>query len=169
MPAKASQIDKVYSSPPSRSGIGSQSRPGEARGATSQVGSLGSTGPDAGYAFKLVDHFRDRLQTGKVETKDAIAGCVAVAMKRAALYGRAPVSHDLEAAFNCFGFMTSSASPDLVAMREPLFAGVANHHHYSELRELVDIVLTAFLMQSPDQIKSECAENWKAPFVFKNY
>ena len=168
VPQKGASVDAVYVSPPKRPGSWNASRPGEAKGEPTTVGALGSVGPDQGYAYKLVDHFRDRLHTGSVEPKDAIAGCVAVAMKRAALFGRAPVSHDLEVAFRCFGFLTSSASEELVEMREPQFAEVANHHHYTNLRELVDSVSNDFLRKSHDRIESDCSQDWKAPFTAKN-
>lgn len=168
VPQKGSKIDSVYSSPPRRPGSWDRSRPGEANANSSDTGALGSAGPDQGYAYKLVDHFRDRLNTGRVETKDAVAGCVALAMKRASLFGRAPVSHDLEAAFRCFGFLSSDVSEELIARRESLFTEVANHHHYAELRELVDTVSSDFLMKSHSDIESECSADANAPFIEEN-
>src|SRR4051794_30063651 len=54
--------------------------------------SLGSPGPDLGYALKLRHVFDDhiRLQPGE-SREDADAGCIDVAMKRSSLFGRAPV------------------------------------------------------------------------------
>ncbi len=168
MPQKGSNLDSVYSSPPRRVVPAQQSRPGDSSTHNNGSGALGSAGPDQGYAYKLVDHFRDRLNTGNVETKDAIAGCVAIAMKRASLFGRAPVSHDLEAAFRCFGFLSSDASAELLQRRESLFREVANHHHYTELRELVDTVSDDFLRKSHSEIESECSADPNAPFSPKN-
>src|SRR5688500_9385885 len=75
-------------------------RPGE-RGPAQPVGRRrGRPGPDQGYALHLVREFRDRLTLSSGEKlDDAVAGCVAVAMKRSALFGRAPVVHDLDVAF----------------------------------------------------------------------
>ena len=155
----------VYSSPPLRSDIGETERPGEQVGSVSTGKRLGSAGPDQGYAYKLAEHFSDRLNTGSVSHEDAVEGCIAVAMKRAALFGRAPVIHDLTCAFSIFGFLTSSVSDQLVEKRETLFDEVANHHHYAELRELVDSVSDTFLAKSQSEIEAECAKDWRAPFV----
>ena len=43
-----------------------------------------------------------------------------LALKRASLFGRAPVVHDLEVAFTIWGFL-GAAPPELVALRRPLF------------------------------------------------
>ena len=79
---------------------------------------LGTQGPDQGYAYKLVGSFDDRLVLGAVHKADAVAVAVAVAMKRAATYGRAPVVHDLTAGFTVFGFLDADAPADLVEWRE---------------------------------------------------
>src|SRR5262249_29459562 len=67
---------------------------------------LGHGGPDQGFALKLAKRFEDRLEVTTAEHKeDAIAGAVPVAMRRAALMGRAPVIYDLEHAFTLWGFL----------------------------------------------------------------
>ena len=50
---------------------------------------------------------------------DAIAGCIGVALKRASLFGRAPVLHDLTAALTVWGFL-GDAAPDLIALMNHL-------------------------------------------------
>ncbi len=53
---------------------------------------FGSMGPDQGYALRLAEAMTDRLHLAPGEdVKDVIAGCVGVATKRSALFGRAPV------------------------------------------------------------------------------
>ncbi len=98
------------------------------RGAQPTGPGFGVPGPDQGYALKLADHMRDRVMVAPGElVDDAIAGCLGVALRRAALFGRAPVIHDLELAFGLWGFL-AGAPPELVAFRRPLFAGAAHHH-----------------------------------------
>ncbi len=122
---------------------------------------LGTIGPDQGYAYKLVDQFRDRLELGAVDVADAIAGCVGVAMKRAALFTRAPVVHDLTAAFTLFGFLDPDAPGDLAAFRESAFAEVASHHHYSERQALIDLVPDDVLRRPHTAIVADYAGDWR--------
>src|SRR5690349_5459217 len=54
--------------------------------------SFGNPGPDQGYGLKLARRFEDRLQLAPGDdVEDAIAGCLGVGLKRASLFGRAPV------------------------------------------------------------------------------
>ena len=122
---------------------------------------MGSIGPDQGYAFRLVRHIEDQLRLGLVKRDDAVAGGVAVAMKRSAIFGRAPIVHDLTAAFTVFGFFDDNPAAELVALRQQLFAEVRSSHHYSERRELVDLVPEHVLRQSPEAIASTYASNWR--------
>ena len=123
---------------------------------------LGFQGPDQGYALTLGDRFRDKLQLGAGErADDAIAGCVALALRRASLFGRAPVSPDLTIAFTVWGFLDASPPAELVALRRRLFEGVANSHHYTERRALVDAVPEATLRLTPAQIAAAYPERWQ--------
>src|SRR5437879_5120069 len=89
---------------------------------------LGNPGPDLGYVLTLVPHFEGRLQlTAHDHPDDVEAGCVPVAMKRAALFGRAPVIYDLELAFGVWGYLDERPPEDLIAFRRRLFDGA--HHH----------------------------------------
>lgn len=63
----------------------------------------GFAGPDAGYVGKLVPLFRDRLVPGTTHREDVIAAGKAIAMRRAAICGRAPMAEDLEVAFLVLG------------------------------------------------------------------
>tara|TARA_Y100001934_G_C12214579_1_gene707776 strand:+ start:614 stop:1120 length:507 start_codon:yes stop_codon:yes gene_type:complete len=135
--------DRAYVSPRRRLGSWHADRPGEVVEAGGQPSGdrLGSQGPDQGYAFHLARGFKPRLHLGESEhMADVVAGCVGVALKRAALFGRAPAAADLEVAFGIFGFLNEPPSGERLAERRRLFAGVAHHHHYAELRRIADQV-----------------------------
>ena len=140
-------------------------RPGDLAGAQPQGARLGSIGPDQGYAFRLVRQLEAQLHLGWVNHDDAVAGCVAVAMKRSALFGRAPVIHDLTAAFTVFGFLDDDPPPGLVELREALFAEVHSSHHYAERRDLVDLVPAEVLRQSPGAIVAAYRSDWRSNLV----
>ena len=102
------------------------------------------------------------MQTGE-SVDDAASGCTAVALRRASLYGRAPVIHDLRIAFTIWGFFDPTPPAELVAVRSPLFEGVANSlHHYDERRALVDSVPETTLRMTPDQVRSAYPAGWRA-------
>ena len=114
-------------------------RPAEGRGPQPNGARFGRPGPDQGYALKLANSFHGKLNLTEAENEhDVIAGCLPVALKRAALFGRAPVIHDLRRAFEVFGFIGQSASADLVAYRTSLFQAAG--HHYELQRTIADLV-----------------------------
>ena len=80
-------------------------------------------------------------------------GCVAVALKRASIFGRAPVVWDLEAGYLAFGFLDQHPVAALVARREPLFEGAAEAHHYKHVRELVACVPAEVLSLTPSALR----------------
>lgn len=137
-------------------------RPGDLDHGQPEGSRFGSQGPDQGYAFKLASHFDDKLHLGKLSRDDVIAGCVAIAMKRAALFGRGPVVSDLNAAFSVYGFLHSDPPVELVELREQLFAQIASHHHYQERRAVVDIVSAQTLRQAPDAIVNAARTDWRS-------
>ncbi len=153
---------KSYESPPRRPDSWTATRPAEVVQDGQPEGvALGAQGPDQGYALKLANSFRGKLHLTKGEHEDdAIAGCLGVALRRAALYGRAPMMPDLKLAFAIFGFTTESADPELVAFRTPLFAEVANPHHYRESRHLANLVPEATLRLTP--AAAESAKDWRS-------
>jgi hypothetical protein len=123
---------------------------------------LGSPGPDQGYIYVLARWFEGQLQLAHDENEqDALVGCIGVALKRASLFGRAPVVHDLTAALTIWGFL-GDAPPDLIAYRQPLFAEVANPHHYSEQRRIVDLVSEDVLRLTPDEIAERHRADWRS-------
>jgi len=137
-------------------------RVGEVRqqGAQPRGPLLGTAGPDQGYALKLAAGYRDRLVLGAHEhLDDAVGGCLGVALRRAALFGRAPVIHDLELAFALWGFL-EGAPPELVAFRKPLFDGAA--HHYNDQRTIADQVPEATLRLTPTVVKDRLSGDWRS-------
>lgn len=141
-------------------------RPGEVVATGQPRGDrLGSPGPDLGYALKIARGFADRLVLEPGESPDdAIAGVVAIAMRRSSLLGRAPVIHDLTVAATIWGLLDGHADPDLIALRRRCFAGVANTHHYPELRDLVDRVADATLHLTPEKAADEHRAHWRELF-----
>lgn len=104
-------------------------------------------GPDQGYALLLAETMKDRLVLFEGErAEDVLAGASVVAMKRAALFGRAPVLADIEFALTLFGYLTDRPAPGLVAARRELVSGASRH--YAEQRRLADAVDEATLCSS---------------------
>lgn len=165
VPTDPTQRVRAYTSPPRRPDAWKADRPGDHEGLQPKGAALGTAGPDQGYAYRLVHLFDDRLHLKGVDYDDAVSGCVAVAMKRSGLFGRAPVVHDLTAAFTIFGFLDSNPPADLSAQRLKAFAEVKSNHHYFERRELVDSVSEEALMQPHDAIANMYKLNWRELFV----
>jgi hypothetical protein len=123
---------------------------------------LGYQGPDQGFALKIAAGFKDRLQLGSGEhAADAVAGCLGVALRRASIFSRAPVVHDLTIAFTIFGFLDAAAPAELVAARKPLFAGLGHGSHYTATRAVTDMVPEATLRMSPQQVSAAYPAGWR--------
>ncbi len=156
---------RAYTSPPRRTDAWKADRPGDLAGLQPKGPALGTAGPDQGYAYRLVHLFDDRLHLKGVDRDDAVAGCLAVAMKRSALFGRAPVVHDLTAAFTIYGFLDSDPPEELVEQRTELFAEIKSNHHYMERRHVVDIVSEEALMTSHETIEAQYKSDWSQLFA----
>jgi hypothetical protein len=87
---------------------------------------------------------------------------LAVALKRASLFGRAPVIHDLTIAFTLFGFLDADADDELVAWRRSLFEEVSNPHHYVEQRAIADLVPESTLRLSPSEVTARHDTDWRS-------
>ncbi len=162
VPTDPVQRVRRYASPPRRPASWSAGRAGDLAGGQPTGSRLGSQGPDQGYAFRLVHQFDDTLELGDVAHDDAVAGCVGVAMKRAAFYGRAPVIHDLSIAFTVFGFLDPEPPAELVAWRERMFAGIESNHHYAERRDLIDVVSEETLRHPASEIQARYESDWRS-------
>jgi len=134
-------------------------RPGDL-GPRQPVGpKLGRQGPDQGYALSLARRFADKLHVFEGEsTDDAVAGCVAVALKRASLFGRAPVIHDLDIAFRIWGFLTE-APAELVEFRKVSFESCATD--YSAQRTIVDRVPEDTLRLTHGEVARRFPGEWR--------
>jgi hypothetical protein len=162
VPQPAIQQVRSYSSPPRRPEPWIADRPGELHGPQPRGERLGSPGPDQGYVLRLARRFQGHLQLAPGEDEDdAVAGGVAVALKRASLLGRAPVMPDLTVAFTIWGFL-GEAPEELVELRRRLFAEVASPHHYPELRRIVDLVSDDVLRKSPQEIAEAHRRDWRS-------
>ena len=135
-------------------------RPGELTGAQPVGPGFGHPGPDQGFALRLVRQFEGKLVCPAPESEeDAVGGCIGVAMARAALFGRAPVVHDLDIAFRIWGYL-GDAPVELVGYRRPLFESVA--HHYEDQRTIVDLVPESTLRLSHDEVARRFPSEWRA-------
>ena len=139
-------------------------RPGEVVGVEPVAGpGLGNQGPDQGYALKLAERFAGQLMLAPGEREDdALAGCVAVALRRASTFGRAPVMHDLRLALELFGFL-GEADTELVAWRRDQFAGAAGHHGYHVKLRLAALVPKETLRRTPAVVAGLRADDWRDP------
>lgn len=162
VPVKPAQRVRVYQSPPRRPQPWLADRPADLVGRQPHGARLGNQGPDQGYVYVLADRLRSRLhlQPGEHE-HDVIAGCCAVALKRASLLGRAPVIHDLNVAATLFGFLDPSPPDDLVALRLKLFTGVRHPHHYSHLLRIPDSVHEGVLREPHTAIIDKWRAEWR--------
>lgn len=152
VPTPVTAEPRVYQSPPWRGDVWVADRPAEIAGGQPNGARLGDPGPDQGYALRLARQLHGRLLLTSAEDEhDAIAGCVAIAMRRAASFGRGPTMHDLTVAFTLWGFL-SEAPAELVALRTKVFAAVGHAHHYMERRAIVDVVPEEVLRLSPADV-----------------
>jgi hypothetical protein len=163
VPLRPGRNGKAYESPPRRLGKWQPVRPGEVvdNGAQPQGGDFGYQGPDQGFALKLANAQRGKLQlTPGEHADDAVSGCVAVALRRASTFGRAPVVHDVTLAFELFGFFDGDAPAELVDWRKPVFEELSNPHHYAATRHLVAQVPETTLRLTPADVASQRAQ-WR--------
>ena len=162
VPVDRTRYLRTYESPPRRAGSWIASRPGELVDGQPHGDLLGNQGPDQGYVLSLVRRFEGKLTlTSGEHERDALAGAAAVALKRASLFGRAPVVHDLTVALTIWGFLGDAPS-ELVDFRKPLFEEVAHPHHYAEQRHLADLVPDDVLRLTPAQVTEAHRSDWSS-------
>ncbi|MCU1366277.1 MAG: hypothetical protein JWL72_4574 [Ilumatobacteraceae bacterium] len=163
-PVSATDVVRTYESPEHVPQAWSPDRPAEIHGRQPEGARLGYQGPDQGYVLTLSERFRSRIVVAAGESvNDAIRGSINIALRRASLFGRAPVVHDLTIAFTIWGWLDASAAADLVSRRSALFEGVANtDHHYTEGRLIADLVPESTLRLTPDAATSAyAAGKWR--------
>lgn len=152
---------RSYRSPDVVPGSWSADKPGSV-GTEQPVGpALGYQGPDQGYVLTLVRHFKSRIILAEGEQRDDVtAGVVEIAMKRASIFGRAPVVYDLEIALRVWGFLEEPRE-DLVQARR-CFQGIANPYHWRDLRRVVAKVPESTLRSSPAEVETEHLSDWNS-------
>ena len=160
-PTPVIDTSRVYSSPDVVPASWWPDRPGDVVGFQPSGNRLGYQGPDQGFALKIANGFRDRLRLHPGEhAADAIRGCLGVALRRASMFSRAPVVHDLTVAFTVWGYL-SDAPAELVQLRRALFAGLGHGHHYTDARGIVDSIPEATLRMTPQQVTAAFPAQWR--------
>ncbi len=168
VPTKPTDRPRAYASPPRYEDQWVPDRPGELVTEGGQpdrdAGRMGSPGPDQGYVLKLAPLVAPELRLADGEqAADVQAALVAIALKRASLYGRAPVIHDLRVAAEIWGLFDASPPPELVEERRRRFEGVhLVAHHYPELRSVVDAVPAESLRLTPTEVAERHAADWRS-------
>ncbi len=163
VPISPDQLVRSYSSPPHRAGSWMADRPGELSGRQPVGEQLGTPGPDQGYALTLAARFSGRLALARGEHEaDALAGAGAVAMKRSAVFGRAPVIHDMTVALTIWGFLDPTAAPELVQVRAEWFEEVHLAMHYTARQRIADAAPEQVLRLSHRAIAERYRADWRA-------
>ncbi len=161
VPVDKTRPVRAYQSPPRRPDPWLADRPGELSGSQPRGDRLGNQGPDQGYVLRLARRFTGQLSLTEGEhERDALAGAVAVALKRSSLFGRAPVLHDLTVALTIWGFL-GDAPAELVALRKGLFEEVWHPHHYAEQRRIADLVPDEVLRMTPQEVSASQSRDWR--------
>jgi hypothetical protein len=138
-------------------------RPGDIEGFQPDGPCLGEQGPDQGFALHIAAQLRPKVQLQPGEhVDDAIRGCVGVALRRASMFSRAPVVHDLTIAFTIWGFYDSNPPAELVELRRTMFEGLRQiGHHYMEARAVADLPPDATLRMTPAQVAEAYPTDWR--------
>lgn len=137
-------------------------RPGEVRGPQPLGERLGTPGPDQGFVLRIAGRLRDQVivQDGE-NLDDVMRGCVNIALRRASLFSRAPVVHDLVMALTMWGLFDPAPPSELVAVRRSLFEGVAHTaHHYEQGRRIADLVPESVLQSTPQRLAERYPAEW---------
>jgi hypothetical protein len=114
--------------------------------------SMGTPGPDSGFALRLAHRFEHELKLDEGETAhDVELGVALIASKRAALFGRAPSVYDVRFALNLWGFLDDDAPADLRASRRAAFSSIS--HDYVAQRHLVDSIDEDVLRLTPEDAR----------------
>ncbi len=140
-------------------------RPADFRpGSPPRLRGVGTAGPDQGYALLLARRFVGKFRTAEGESPDdAVASILLVALRRAAVFGRAPVLHDLGLGFTLAGYL-GDPPQDLVEWRCERFRG-ASHDDWA-VRELGLGVPESTLRMMPGQVADSIGrwrELWGLP------
>jgi len=153
-----------YTSPDVVPGPWSPDRPGMVEGLQPIGARLGAQGPDQGFALSIARRLVPSLHIRLSEREDdVVQGCLGIALRRASLFSRAPVVHDLRIAFTIWGYFDPEPPAQLIVRREELFEGVGNtNHHYAEGRRIADLVPESTLRMTPQQVNAAYPAKWQS-------
>jgi hypothetical protein len=162
-PVSPTDTTRSYESPPHVPDAWHPNRPAEIHGFQPEGSRMGYQGPDQGFAIKLANSLKSRIVLQPKESEaDAVRGCLNIALRRASMFSRAPVIHDLTIAFTMWGFFDESPPAEIVELRRRLFEGVGNVvHHYDEGRVLADMVPESTLRMTPEQVARAYPGQWR--------
>jgi hypothetical protein len=133
-------------------------RPGDVGPAQPRGPLFGTPGPNVGYAYTLVKRVEDDLQLSEGEDHHDVAPVIAeIAAKRAALFGRAPVIHDVKLVSSLLGY-DGSADDDFVEIRTLIVHDAG--HDYQRRRAVVDTVPEQLLRLKPEEMEAMVHE-WR--------
>ena len=93
---------------------------------------------------------------------DVLAGAATIAMKRSALFGRAPVIHDLTVALTIWGYLDASPDAELVELRREWFEEVHLAMHYTARQRIADAAPDGVLRLTHQKIAERHAADWRA-------
>ncbi len=129
-------------------------RPAELKTPTALRGrSVGTPGPDAGFALRLSRRFAHDLKLTEGENEhDVLVGSALIAARRAALFGRAPSIYDVQVALGLWGFLMGDVSEGLLTARRSAFSSVS--HDYVAQRRLVDSIPEQSLRLTPAETQA---------------
>ncbi len=162
-PVSPTDTTRSYESPPHVPDSWHPTRPAEIHGFQPEGSRMGYQGPDQGFALKLANSLKSRIVLQPKESEaDAVRGCLNIALRRASMFSRAPVIHDLTIAFTMWGFFDENPPAELLELRRRLFEGVGNVlHHYDEGRRLADMIPESTLRMTPQQVANAYPGNWR--------
>jgi len=162
-PVPPTEHPRYYESPDHVPDTWAPDRPGDIEGFQPEGPRLGDQGPDQGFALRIAAQLRPKVQLQPGEhIDDAIRGCLGVALRRASIFSRAPVVHDLTIAFTIWGFYDPNPPAELVQLRRMMFEGLRLvGHHYTEARIVADLPPEATLRMTPAQVADAYPADWR--------
>lgn len=127
-------------------------RPGDLHGEQPKGELFGDPGPNIGYAATLMSQARDTLTVTPNERIDDVEKVVAqLAMRRATMFGRAPVMQDIDVARHILGLdRHQKLDAKLVEARTHALHNIA--HEYPRQRAIVNEVPESLLRSNPDDL-----------------
>lgn len=130
-------------------------RPGDVGAIQPKGALLGSPGPNVGFALTLAHRARGGMRLEPHEhLDDAVAVVAAIAMKRAATFGRAPTTVDVDFAMELLGYL-GEAPEDVRTWRPDLVRAAA--HEYEVQRAVADSVSAGLLRLRLDELPEHLA------------